>query len=88
MTLTYYFINYFFIKYSFFVNFYFRNRTILSLTNFKPKFLFVLMLYYIFFIKNDLIKWLLPLNFNINIKYLIFVKFLYLITFNFIKNGF
>jgi len=27
----------------------------------------------------------LPLNFNINIKYLIFVKFLYLTTFNFIK---
>jgi len=42
----------------------------------------------IFFIKNDLIKWLLPINFNINIKYLIFVKLLYLITFNFIKNEF
>jgi len=67
---------------------FFQNRTILSLTNFKPKFLFVWMLYYFFFIKNDLIKWLLQLNFNINIKYLIFVKILYLITFNFIKNGF
>jgi len=39
-------------------------------------------------IKNDLIKWLLPLNFNINIKYLISVKLLYLITFNFIKKYF
>ena len=31
--------------------------------------------YAIFFIKNDLIKWLLPLNFNINIKYLIFFNY-------------